>query len=72
MFRRILALAVFCLVAALECHTQPSLPSTFQSRIVHSVPIRLSPKTTRCWVLPFSRVKFIVSWGDSAASNAEQ
>jgi len=36
MSRRILALALFCLVAALECHTQPSLPSTFQSRTIHS------------------------------------
>jgi hypothetical protein len=38
----------------------------------YSVPIRFSPKTTRCRVLPFPGVKFIVSWSDGAAGNPEQ
>ena len=44
----------------------------FNLEDVQSVPIRLSPKATRCRVLPFSGVKFIVGWGDGAPSYPEQ
>ena len=36
MARRVLALALFFLAAAIESHAQPSLPSTFQARTIHS------------------------------------
>ena len=40
--------------------------------IVHSVPIRFSPTTTTCRVLPFSGVKFIVSRSRSGPGDPEQ
>lgn len=36
MFRRILTIALVLFGAAAACHAQPSLPSTFQSRTIHS------------------------------------